>query len=56
MSQCRDYQPSQVRNIVVMEIAQTATSHRLTEASHQKGVRVLNLLLTDPPFPTQTTL
>lgn len=56
ISECREYQPSQVRNIVVVEIAQMATSHRLTEASHQKGVLVLNFPLTDPPLPTQTTV
>lgn len=56
MSECRAGKPYQVRNIVVVEIVQTATGHKLTEASHQKGVQVLNSLLTDPPLPTQIIL
>lgn len=31
-------------------------SHKLTEASHQKGVQVLNLLLTGQPLPSQISL
>jgi len=38
-----------------VEIAQMTASHKLIEASPQKGVQVLNLLSTDPPLPIQIT-
>lgn len=56
MSECRAGEPCQVRSVVVAEIEQMTASHKLTEASPQKGVQVLNLLLNDPPLPIQITL
>lgn len=40
----------------VAEISQMATSHELTEASHQKEVQVWNLSSTHPPLPMQLVL
>lgn len=38
------------------EISQMATSHQLTEASHQKEVQALNLSSTHPPLPMNLVL